>query len=126
MSRLARRSILVVPMAVALAVSAFRLPPQPQIPITTIGQVAAQLGVKVPSRADEEFSLGVQFTGTLVDSAKLAGYGILGMHPGARVVAARIAADRVHVEADELEPPSRGVARLSLDADGKLVRPPRT
>jgi hypothetical protein len=69
--------------------------------------------------------VGVQFTGSLVDPQKLAAFGITGMHPGARVVAARIAADRVYVEADELDPPSRASVRVSLDKDGNLVQPPR-
>ena len=91
--------------------------------IISVGGIASQLGVKVPYRNDDEFSLGVQFTGTLVDPAKLAAFGISGMHAGARVIAARIRPDIVYVEADELEPPSRASAQLRLDTSGKLVKP---
>lgn len=91
----------------------------------TIGSVADQLGVKVTGRADEEFAVGVQFTSILVNPEKLAAFGIKGMHAGARVVAARLSADRVYVEADELDPPRRASARVSLDKDGKLVLPPK-
>ena len=88
----------------------------------TIGQMATQLGVKVPTaRADERFDIGVQFTSILVNPARLASFGIKGMHAGARVVAARIALDRVYVEADELEPPVRSSTHLEMDADGHVT-----
>lgn len=93
--------------------------------LATIGSIANQLGVKVSGRQEEEFSVGVQFTGNLVDPAKLEAFGIRGMNEGARVVAARIAPDRVFVEADELDPPKRASARLPIGSDGKLARPPK-
>lgn len=110
--------------AFAAPFSGGRATNQPGSGVATIGSVAAQLGVKVADRADEEFTLGVQFTGSLEEPGKLAAFGIKGMHTGARVVAARISVDRVHVEADELDPPSRASVRLRMDSDGNLVRPP--
>ena len=89
----------------------------------TVGDVAEQLGVKVGRQSEDEFTLGVQFTGTLVNPAKLASFGIEGMQSGARVVAARIGTELVHVEADELEPPRRASVQLRLDSNGKLSRP---
>ncbi|MEK7401922.1 MAG: hypothetical protein AABZ80_06110 [Gemmatimonadota bacterium] len=94
--------------------------------VPTIGSVAAQLGVKVSGRADEEFMLGVQFTGSLQDPHKLASFGIKGYHVGARVVVACIALDRVHVEADEFDPPRREWVRVRMDANGKLTTAPKT
>ena len=121
--RAARRIALLA--AVTVASVAFAPPADPHPAIATVGSVAEQLGVKVNSRADDEFTVGTQFTGNLVDAGKLASWGIKGMHPGARVVAARIAPDRVYVEADELDPPARASVRLPLDASGNIVRPPR-
>ncbi len=92
----------------------------------TIGSVAAQLGVKVMDRTDEEFALGVQFTGALEDTLKLATFGMKGFRVGARVTAARIAQDRVHIEADDVDPPRREWVRVRIDANGTLVPPPRT
>lgn len=110
--------------------AAFAAPTSDPAPMTaagmavTIGQIAEQLGVKVPSRADEEFVLGISFTGSLEDTLKFEEY-IKGMHVGARVTVARIAPDRVYVEADELDPPQRKSVRLRLNADGTLVKPPK-
>ena len=91
----------------------------------TIGSVATQLGVKVVVGNESEFLVGTSFTGTLSEPEKLATFGIKGMHAGARVTAVRMAPDRVYVEADELEPPSRASAKLHLDADGNLLQPPK-
>lgn len=93
--------------------------------IVTVGMVAGQLGVKVGFGEFQEFALGAQFTGTLDQPEKLAAFGLTGMHKGARVYAARIAADKVQVEADELDPPKRASAKLSMGPDGKLTAPPR-
>lgn len=111
------------------AVAAFAAPvpdraPAPADLAVTIGQIAEQLGVKVPNRADEEFALGISFTGSLEDTLKFEEY-VKGMHVGARVTVARIAPDRVYVEADELDPPQRKSIRLRLNADGTLVKPPK-
>ena len=89
--------------------------------IVTIGDIASQLGVSIALGANDEFALGVQFTGVLQAPEKLDLLGIPGMHPGARVYAARIGPDRVQVEADELSPPKRATARLRLDESGKLL-----
>lgn len=89
----------------------------------TIGDVAAQLGVKVIQRADDEFAPGVQFSGSLQDTLKLPRFGLKGFAIGSRVTVARIAQDRVHIEADELEPPRSQFVRVRIDASGKLLEP---
>ena len=89
----------------------------------TIGNVAAQLGVKIIDRSTDEFALGVQFSGTLEDTLKLPRFGLKGFHLGARVTVARIAQDRVHIEADELDPPRSVYVRVHIDATGKIVAP---
>ena len=89
----------------------------------TIGHVAAQLGVKIIDRATEEFALGVQFSGSLADTLKLPQFGLKGFHLGSRVTVARIAQDRVHIEADELDPPRSVYVRVRIDATGKIVAP---
>ena len=98
--------------------SASRAPLNP-----TIGSVAAQLGVKIIDRATEEFALGVQFSGSLEDTLKLPQFGLKGFHLGSRVTVARIAQDRVHIEADELDPPRSVYVRVRIDATGKIVAP---
>lgn len=90
----------------------------------TIGQIATQLGVKVPSRAEEDFTLGTSFTGSLEDTLKFEEY-ITGMHVGARVTVARIAPDRVYIEADEIDPPQKKSLRVRMNPDGTLVKPPK-
>jgi hypothetical protein len=46
------------------------------------------------------------------------------MHAGARVIIARVAPDKVRVEADEMEPaPANAAATIKLDAKGVLVAP---
>ena len=89
----------------------------------TIGTVAAQLGVKINDRATEEFAFGVQFSGSLEDTLKLPRFGLKGFHLGSRVTVARIAQDRVHIEADELDPPRSAYVRLRIDATGKIREP---
>lgn len=89
----------------------------------TVGAIADQLGVSIAANAQQEFTVGINFTGTLKDPEKLAAFGIKDMHQGARVTAVRMATERVYVEADEMEPPHRASVRLRLDADGNLVTP---
>jgi hypothetical protein len=92
----------------------------------TIGVVALQLGIKVPTRESDSFDLGASFTGLLEKPDKLAAFGIADMKEGARVVVARIGLDRVIVEADQLEPARSARVRLALDVMGRLSAPPRT
>jgi len=91
----------------------------------TIGQIAEQLGVRIPNRADEEFALRTTFTGTLADTAKIQEFGIKGFGIGARVTVARIAPDRVYIEVDEIDPPQRKTIRLQMSANGTIVKPAR-
>ena len=112
------------------AVAAFAAPTPGPVPpdsatmVVTIGQIAAQLGVRVPNRAEEEFQIGVSFTGSLEDTLKFEEY-IKGMHAGARVTVARVGPDRVYIEADEIDPPQRKNIRVRMNADGTLVKPPK-
>lgn len=99
---------------------------QPASVAPTIGSVAAQLGVKPMAQPDEEFAIGIQFTGTLTDTLKLGTFGLKGFSVGARVTVARIANDRVHIEADEFDPPRRQWVRVAMDANGKLAAPQKT
>ena len=92
----------------------------------TIGSVAQQLGVKVPRRETDSFDLGVSFTGLLEKPDRLAAFGIADMKEGARGVVARVALDRVVVEADQLEPARSARVKLALDVAGRLSAPPRT
>jgi hypothetical protein len=83
-----------------------------------------QLGARLQPRDDDELRLGASVTATLKDPAKLESFGLKGMHEGARVIIARIAPDKVRVEADEMDPkPTSTGATLKLDASGAIVVP---
>lgn len=84
--------------------------------------IAEQLGARLQPREDDELRLGMSCTAVLESPDKLAQFGIKGMHSGARVTIARIAPDKIHVEADEIEPvEANGKATLKLDEKGALV-----
>jgi hypothetical protein len=88
----------------------------------TRGDVAEQLGAKVTSSQNEELGVGSSLTGTLVDPAKLAKFGISGMHEGARVSVMRVAPDKLRIEVDEMEPtPLTKKATLRIDEKGRLA-----
>ena len=94
-------------------------------PILTVVGVAKQLGITVQQREGEEFTLGTSFTGLLAEPQKLATFGMQ-MHEGARVTAARMAPDKIRVEADEMEPvPARAAATLKVDSKGILSVVPK-
>lgn len=83
-----------------------------------------QLGAKLQPRDSDELRLGASVTATLDDPEKLAAFGVRGMHAGARVIVARIAPDKVRVEADEMDPkPASAGVTLKLDASGAMVAP---
>jgi len=132
LERLARRASLLA--AIGIAGAAFSTPvagrsaTRTALIAPTIGSVAAQVGVKVASaRADEEFTLGVQFSGSLEDPRKLSTFGVTGFAVGARVTVARIAPDRVHIEADEMLPVEhKEFVRVLINADGQLIKPAKT
>jgi len=84
--------------------------------------VAEQLGARLQPRDDDELHIGASFTAVLAEPEKLAQFGVKGMHAGARVTVARIAPDKVRIEADEMTPaPANGAATLKLDAKGALI-----
>jgi hypothetical protein len=122
-------------MALALLTASLAFAPAPaavahetrvaEDPILTIVGVATQLGLKVQARDGEEFALGTSFTGLLAEPQKLARFGMQ-MHDGARVTAARMAPDKIRVEADEMEPvAARASATLKVDVKGELSAIPK-
>jgi hypothetical protein len=101
----------------------------PDVDPVPIGAVAEKLGAKLTPSSPRELELGRSVTMTLIDPAKLAPYGIKGMHEGARVTITCVGPNRVRVEADELEPVQlRGAVTLRVSEDGSLTaaadRPP--
>ena len=93
----------------------------------SVTSIAAQLGVKPQGPEADDLRLGSSFTAMLEEPAKLAEVGIAGMHSGARVTVARVAPDKVRVEADEMEPVSRNAAvTLRLGANGELSKLPKS
>lgn len=94
---------------------------------TTISNVSAQLGIKLQSPQSDELRLGVSFTAVLEQPDKIAELGITGMHSGARVTVTRVAADKVRVEADEMEPVSHSATiDLHLGPKGELSKLPKS
>lgn len=88
----------------------------------TITAVAAQLGVTVQGADSGELAVGASFTGMLADPAKLARFGITGVHKGARVTVMRAAPDRLRVDVDELDPvPASAHATLRIGDTGELA-----
>lgn len=84
--------------------------------------IAEQLGAKLQPRADDELHVGASFTAMLEQPEKFSALGLKPMHAGARVTVARIAPDKVKVEADEIDPsPINSSATLKLDSKGALV-----
>ena len=89
----------------------------------TMGSIAEQLGAKVVDK-NIELGIGQSLTGTVTDAAKLAKFGITGIHEGARLTAFRSAPDKLRIEVDELEPaPVNKKATLKLDDRGRLSAP---
>lgn len=86
--------------------------------------IAEQLGSKLQPREDDELRIGMSVTAVLESPEKLSGLGIKGMHAGARVTVARIAPDKILVEADEMAPvEASGKVTLKLDEKGTLLTP---
>ena len=91
-----------------------------QSSVVTMGSIAEQLGAKVVDR-NAELPIGGSLTGSVTDPAKLAKFGITGIHEGARLTAFRSAPDKVRIEVDEIEPaPVSRKATAKLDGSGKL------
>jgi hypothetical protein len=88
--------------------------------------IAEQLGAKLQPRDDDELRIGMSFTAMLESPEKLAELGLKGMHSGARVSVARVAPDKIRVEADEMTPvQASAAATFKVDARGALVAPPK-
>jgi hypothetical protein len=96
---------------------------QPEVVVKTITDA---LGLKPStSAAPETLDLGATITCSLIDPAKLAKHSIRGLHEGARVTITRITSDRIHVEADEMEPmPVSGKVTLKMNSDGTFTPVP--
>jgi hypothetical protein len=129
MTRMHSRRHAIAMIAVSLAIAggtwrpadAQQAPKQQAAPRASVKSIAAQLGVRVQPRDDDDLDLGASFTAQLEDPEKLGAFGIQGMHAGARVTVFRSAPDKVRVEADEMEPKeARGAATIKLDAKGAL------
>jgi len=86
-----------------------------------ISAIIGQLGIKTIPGQPDELIVGASFTATLVDPAKLAALGASGLHAGARVTVMRIGADKLRVEADEMEPVAlTKKLTLKVDEQGRL------
>lgn len=96
---------------------------QQSAPISVSAKALAdQLGAKLQPRFDDELNIGASFTAMLEQPDKLTALGLKPMHAGARVTVARIAPDKVRVEADEMDPaPANASATLKLDAKGMMI-----
>src|SRR5438105_7674290 len=97
---------------------------QQSVAPTTVSakSIAEQLGARLQPRDDDELRIGMSFTAVLESPEKLAELGLKGMHAGARVTVARVAPDKVRVEADEMTPvQASAAATLKIDAKGALV-----
>jgi hypothetical protein len=90
-----------------------------------VDAVAEKLGVKGLPNGARELEPGQSATMTLSQPGKLEPYGIKGMHEGARVTLTCVGANRLRVEADEMDPTPRSVAvTLRVQEDGSLVPAP--
>jgi hypothetical protein len=88
-------------------------------PVVVVGVFSDKIGVKPMPSSPLELELGHSFTASVVDGAKLVKYGIVGMHEGARVTVTRIAADKLRVEAEEMEPiEHKEIVTLLINGDG--------
>jgi hypothetical protein len=96
-----------------------------QQPMLDVTRFAQQLGLLLvaPNNA-RSVTIGDAITGAATDPLLLHRIGVRGAHRGARVVIARVAADHVMVEVDELLPaPTRTSVRLEVAKDGTLKLP---
>jgi len=112
----------------ALPLNAQQDPKQQSAAPTTVSAkaIAEQLGAKLQPRDDDELRIGMSFTAVLESPEKLAELGLKGMHAGARVTVARVAPDKIRVEADEMTPvQNSAAAAFKIDAKGALVAPPK-
>lgn len=84
--------------------------------------LAEQLGSRLQPRPDDELNVGQSFTAMLEKPDKFTALGLKEMHAGARVTVARIAPDKVKIEADEMDPtPANTSVTLKLDSKGMLI-----
>ena len=115
-------------MLAASRVAAQQDPKQQSATPTTVSAkaIAEQLGAKLQPRDDDELRIGMSFTAVLESPDKLAELGLKGMHAGARVSVARVAPDKIRVEADEMTPVQASAAgTFKVDAKGVLVAAPK-
>ena len=112
----------------ASPVAAQQDPKQQSAGPTTVSAkaIAEQLGAKLQPRDDDELRIGMSFTAVLESPEKLAELGLKAMHAGARVTVARVAPDKIRVEADEMTPVQASASgTFKVDAKGGLVAPPK-
>jgi hypothetical protein len=97
---------------VACLLTAISLPlaaQRPGMDPVDLGPIAEKLGVKLMPSTPRELDPGHSATMSLVDSAKIAQFGIKSMHQGARVTITYVGPGRIRVEADEMDPELRSV-----------------
>ena len=113
-----------IALAGALASGAPRIA-RAQGSLLDVTHAARQLGFVLLEPADgRRMLVGDAVTGSAERPALLNRIGVSGMHKGARVVVARVAADHVLVEVDEMQPaPARASVKLEIGADGRLRLP---
>jgi len=123
------RGVMLLSVCIA-AIAASPLPARAQVQQQgtvdiSVKSTVDKLGLKPSGNLPDEFELGRSITVSLADPTKIAKYGIVGMHEGARVVITRVAPDRIRVEADEMEPvPNKSVVTLKVAPNGSMTQAP--
>ena len=111
-------------LATALALGAPAEVARAQRPEIDVTRFSHELGLVITEARRAHLMVGDAVTGTATRPALLERLGISGMHRGARVVIARVAADHVMVEVDEMLPaPQRASVKLRVEDDGSLRLP---
>ena len=121
---LGRLQLLTLTLATALALGAPAGMVRAQRPELDVTRFTHDLGLVITQARRTRLMVGDAVTGSATRPALLERLGITGMHRGARVVIARVAADHVMVEVDEMLPaPQRASVRLRVEEDGSLRLP---
>ena len=91
-------------------------------PVVVVSIFSEKIGVKPMPSSPLELELGHSFTASVSDPGKLHKSGISGMHEGARVTVTRLSADKLRVEAEEMEPVEhKEIVNLAINGDGTFT-----